>query len=148
MTQPPVEHAAVACGSEQVRPHIPQLVADVLRLVSQPLAAFASQLPKPALHAATAHAPLVHAGVALGSEHARPHAPQWLTALRVLVSQPLATFMSQSPKPAAQVMAQRPAVQAAVPLAVLHALPHAPQWLALVLRLVSQPLAALPSQSP
>ena len=31
---------------------------------------------------------------------------------------------------------------------VLHRWPHAPQWLALVVRLVSQPLEAAPSQSP
>jgi hypothetical protein len=29
-----------------------------------------------------------------------------------------------------------------------HAWPHVPQWLALVVRLVSQPLEAAPSQSP
>jgi hypothetical protein len=148
MTHPPVEHAAVACASEHARRHIPQCVADVLRLVSQPLAGFVSQSPKPAAHAATAHVPFVHAGVALASEQARPQAPQWLTALRVLVSQPLATFMSQSPKPVAQAIEQRPAVHAAVPLAALHALPHAPQWAVVVERLVSHPLAALPSQSP
>jgi hypothetical protein len=56
---------------------------------------------------------------------------------------------SQSAKPAVQVMAQRPAAQAGTALsAPMHTVPQAPQWETLVPVLVSQPLAALPSQSP
>ncbi len=41
----PDEHAAVASGSKQPRPHRPQFALLVCRFVSQPLAALPSQLP-------------------------------------------------------------------------------------------------------
>jgi hypothetical protein len=45
-------------------------------------------------------------------------------------------------------MEQVPDEQLAEPLSELHALPQLPQCEALLVRFVSQPLAALPSQSP
>jgi hypothetical protein len=45
-------------------------------------------------------------------------------------------------------MPQAPAEQLAAPLVALHAAPQRPQWATLVPRAVSQPLAAMPSQSP
>jgi hypothetical protein len=92
---------------------------------------------------------MAHPAVPLGTAHARPQAPQWLGVLVVLTSQPLAALPSQSANPAAQVKPQRPAAQAGVALsAPMHTVPQAPQWETLVPVLVSQPLAALPSQSP
>jgi hypothetical protein len=97
-------------------------------LVSQPLAAIPSQLPKPALHAMTAHAPALQVSVAFGRLHARPHAPQWARAVLVLVSQPLAAIPSQLAKPALQrAMPHAPLVHAPTPLAGAHARLHAPQ---------------------
>jgi hypothetical protein len=83
--------------------------------VSQPLAGFMSQSAKPALHDPTVHTPMTHVAVALTSEHARPHIPQWSTLTRVSTSQPLAGFMSQSAKPALQLATVHvPAAHAAV----------------------------------
>jgi hypothetical protein len=55
---------------------------------------------------------------------------------------------SQLPKPRAQVMAQVPELQLAVPFVVGQRLPHVPHWLASTFRFVSQPFARLPSQFP
>jgi hypothetical protein len=131
----------------QVTPQPPQLALSFVVLVSQPLAALRSQSAKPALQVPTAQAPVAQVGVALATVQARPQAPQLVT-VRVLVSQPLSTSRSQSAKPEAQLSAQFPVLQVGVALAVLQASRQAPQCCAEVLRLVSQPLAALPSQSP
>jgi hypothetical protein len=45
-------------------------------------------------------------------------------------------------------MPQTPPAQVAAPLVALQAAPQRPQLEGVVLRLVSQPLAAMPSQSP
>jgi hypothetical protein len=66
----------------------------------------------------------------------------------VLVSQPFAAMRSQSPKPASQALYEHaPPTHRAVALMGLHALPQAPQWVALVDSEVSQPLVGLRSQS-
>ncbi|MBI5518036.1 MAG: hypothetical protein HY909_29970 [Deltaproteobacteria bacterium] len=79
----------------------------------------------------------------------RPHIPQLPGSLPVLVSQPLAATPSQSPKPALQApTAQRPAAQDAVAFAREHTRPQAPQCIADVCTLVSQPVEAIRSQSP
>jgi hypothetical protein len=58
-------------------PHIPQLSGSIARTASQPFAAFASQLPKPAVQAKP-HASAAHVAVAFGSAgqavQAAPHA--------------------------------------------------------------------------
>ena len=69
---------------------------------SQPLAAIRSQSRKPAAQAAIAHAPAAQVVVALGSAHARPHAPQLAALVVRSASQPLAAEPSQSPNPPAQ----------------------------------------------
>ena len=76
------------------------------------------------------HAPAVHAAVAPGlAGHATPHAPQWLTLLVRLTSQPLAGLRSQSAKPGPQTKAHEPAAQTAVALAPAeHEAPHEPQF--------------------
>ena len=81
--------------------------------------------------------------------HAVSHAPQLALSVRVSTSQPLAGLRSQSAKPVAQaITAQAPTAQVAVALGSAHTRPQAPQLDALVLRSVSQPLVARPSQSP
>ena len=85
----------------------------------------------------------------LATLHALPHVPQFDRLVRTSVSQPSATPPEQSPKPALQAaMPQLPAEQLGVPLATVHALPHAPQCDVLVRTLVSQPSATPPAQSP
>jgi hypothetical protein len=74
--------------------------------------------------------------------------PQAVTLVLVLTSQPSAAFLLQSPNPGAHVMPQTPAVQVGVPFVPLHTVLQVPQWFALVFKFVSQPLAALLSQSP
>ena len=76
-----------------------------------------------------------------------PQAPQ-LVFVVVAVSQPLATMPSQLAQPASQVpMPQTPAAHDAVAWGMLHAVPHAPQAVTVVLRFVSQPSDACELQS-
>jgi hypothetical protein len=95
------------------------------------------------------HVPAAHVADALVPlGHALPHIPQCPAADNRFTSQPLSALPSQSPKPAAQVIRQRPAAQPAAPLGPAgHTFPHAPQWLALVPVFTSQPFVASPSQS-
>jgi hypothetical protein len=74
--------------------HPPQLSGSVCRFFSQPLAALASQLPKPGLHAML-QLPVVQLGVPLVALQARPHPPQFSALVFVLVSQPLPYWPSQ-----------------------------------------------------
>jgi hypothetical protein len=84
--------------------------------------------------------------VALAGRQAFAQEPQFAASEVVAVSQPLLTLPSQLPYPVAQLMPQTPEAQLGVPWLLLHALPQAPQFAALVLTSASQPLAALPSQ--
>ncbi len=93
-THAPVTHD---CPPVHARPHAPQLVLVAVRLVSQPLAGLLSQLPKPAMHVPSAHDPDAHVAVALAKTQRWPHAPQWLTSLAKVTSQPLVTLPSQLP---------------------------------------------------
>ena len=61
-------------------------------------------------------------------------------------SQPLAALPSQLPKPAEHDTEHAPRLHEAVPFVPLQAVPHAPQFPALVCVFVSQPLLGLPSQ--
>jgi len=82
--------------------------------------------------------------------HWWPHVPQLSRSLLRLVSQPLAAKLSQSPNPGLQL---KPHVLAThfAPVTLLpvdgQLLAQLPQWLAVLVRLVSQPLFAAPSQS-
>jgi hypothetical protein len=74
--EPPAQAAEALGPATQALPQRPQCIEDAVRSTSQPLAALASQSPKPVLHAITPQAPAAHDGVAWGTEHARPHMPQ------------------------------------------------------------------------
>lgn len=76
-----------------------------------------------------------------------PQAPQLLRSVCKFVSQPLARFPSQLPKPALQEIWQVLLTQLAVPLVELQTFAHDPQWFGSVTVFVSQPLDAMPSQS-
>src|SRR6516164_3669085 len=76
--------------------------------------------------------------------HTCPQAPQLLTSVPILVSQPSLGLLVQCANPATQVGAQTPAAQVTiVVLAVPHATLQPPQWLTLLLISVSQPSLAL-----
>jgi hypothetical protein len=132
----------------QTLPHAPQLVTDVLVLVSQPLPTLASQFANGVLQLRMAQLPVVHEGVALGRLQERPHPPQFAVVWR-FVSQPSEYRPLQSAKPAAHAAIEHvDAEHVADPFAAEHAFPHEPQFPRLVTRSVSQPFAELPSQSP
>lgn len=91
--------------------------------------------------------PAEHAGVPLLLLQTLPQLPQ-LDVVVVSVSHPLLMLPSQFARPALHVMSlQVPPVHEGVPPVVLQALPHVPQ-LVIVVRSVSQPFDALPSQFP
>jgi hypothetical protein len=116
--------------------------------VSQPLLTIPSQSPKLALQLAIPQVPAVHEGVPFITVQARLHIPQCEGDVLTLVSQPSVAFMLQSPKPELQVKPHLPALHVVVALArVGQTFPQLPQCIVLVCVLVSQPLAALPSQS-
>ena len=144
-----VQRAVPFAAAGQTVPHAPQLLVAVAVLVSQPSVALPLQLPKPALHAATAQLPAVHVAVAFGSAQMREQAPQLAMEVWMFTSHPLAGALSQSRYPFAHdITVQRPALHPGVPLATVHTTPQPPQLATDELRSVSHPFAELPSQSP
>jgi hypothetical protein len=136
----------------QLFPHTPQLFMSLVVLTSQPLEASPSQSAKPAAHVVSVQvgtpATLVHASVAWLLLHAVLQSPQWLGVL-IAVSQPVLGLPEQFAKPAPQFKSvQLPPAQFSIaPPTVLHSLAQPPQLAASVFRLISQPFAALWSQS-
>ena len=100
---------------EQTAPQPPQLFTLLVRLTSQPVLTFPSQLYQPALHMIW-HAPLLQLGVPFVPLQAVAQAPQFDVFVLVFVSQPLVTLLSQLPKPELQLMLQALAAQLADPL--------------------------------
>ena len=145
MEQALPEQADVAWFVLHARPQPPQFNALELVLVSQPFTKLLSQSPIGAVQAMP-QVPLLHDGLPPDALHAFAHVPQWVASFLRLTSQPFATLPSQFAKFVAQLIWHAPAAQDAVPLVVLHATPQPLQFNALVLVLVSQPLAALLSQ--
>jgi hypothetical protein len=129
----------VALGAAQTRPQAPQLLGLFVRFVSQPSAGLLLQSAKPKLQLAIAQVPPEHTMVALGAAQTRPQAPQLLTSVPVFTQVPLHTTW-----PGGHCVVQVPLTQL-VPLG--QAWPQAPQLLGSFVRLISQPLAALVSQS-
>ena len=133
-SQLPVQRPAVHSGwamflLEHARPQPPQCATLVSLLISQPSTTLRLQSAHGARQVATAQAPLTQPGWALGTLHAKPQLPQWLTLTSVLVSQPSATLPLHSPKPGLhEPTAQAPFWHAATPLGALHTLPQAPQF--------------------
>jgi hypothetical protein len=144
ITHDPPEHAGVAFGSEHAVAQAPQFATDVRVSTSQPFAAFASQLPKPALQGPSAQTPDAHVAIAFANAHALPQAPQFAIEVWMLVSHPLAVFPSQSARPGEHVLRwQTPIVHTADAPGKLHTVPHAPQLATLVARFTSQPSLAM-----
>jgi hypothetical protein len=88
------------------------------------LAAIASQLAKPALHAPTPHAPIAHVAAALAAEHTLPHIPQLLTLLLVSTQLIVAPLVQIVPG-AGQSILHAP-ITHICPIG--HAVPQAPQF--------------------
>jgi len=137
----PAAQKVVALGPEgHTVPQAPQWSGSLATLAQVP-----AQLRSPVWQL-TPHWPAEHT-VPLGQTV--PQAPQLVLLVLVLTSQPLAALPSQSAKPVAQAASvQAPALQVVVALGNTQARPHPPQWVALVVVSVSQPFAAVPSQSP
>ncbi len=130
-------------------PHAPQLELSVWVLISQPSGTRPLQLANPALHEATAHTLLEHAGVAFGVVQRAPQAPQLLASVRMLISQPSAASALQSRKPARHVKPHVDAAHVGSAFAgATHTRPHRPQFTGSEANVISQPSAATPLQSP
>ncbi len=145
-----VHEGVVFGGAGQTLPHAPQLAALDRASISQPLAALASQSKKPAAHTGR-HALITHEATVPGRDVVQTalHAPQFIKLVRVSTSQPLALFPSQSAKPVAHSDTHAPVRHEATELgAAVQRVPHAPQLLASVASVASQPLVALESQLP
>jgi hypothetical protein len=113
--------------------------------VSHPFERLASQFPKFVLQAME-QAPSAHPAVPLLLLQTVPQAPQLVTLVCVLISQPFVATPSQLPKPLLHVPStQLPDAQDSAALAKSQAAPHVPQFESVV-RLVSQPFGAKPSQ--
>jgi hypothetical protein len=119
-------------------PQLPQLVVVVV-LVSQPFVALPSQLPQPATQVGTQRL-LVQVVVPCALPQAVPQAPQFDALLVMLVSQPLVGLPSQLRQVPVQTGTHTLPEQLVVPCALLQAVPQAPQFDALLVMLVSQPL--------
>ena len=92
--------------------------------------------------------PLVQPAVPWLVLQAFPHEPQFATLVLLLTSQPVSASPSQLPYPALHVMPQAPPTHVAVPLVELQTFAQLPHLDGSLLRLISQPLEALPSQLP
>jgi hypothetical protein len=125
-------------------PHPPQSETPSIRtLQPEP-----SQFPRFVGQGVTLQVLAMQLGVPPAEGHTLPHAPQSVTVLLVCASQPLATLPSQFWNPASHARVHTPALQLGTAWFVLHAMPHAPQFVGLLWRSVSQPLVGSPSQSP
>lgn len=128
----------------QTLPQVPQAVT-VVTLVSQPLPALLSQLPKPLLHVML-QLPERQVAAPFVVLQALPHPPQLAVSVFRLVSQPLRVSLSQFEKPPLHVIVQVPLLHVAVPFVEPQTLPHAPQLEVELAVFVSQPLVSFPSQ--
>ncbi len=126
---------------------LPQLLESVFRLTSQPLDALPSQLAKPASQLPIEQVPVEQLADALGKLHGVPQPPQ-LDNVLVLVSQPSLGFPLQLSNPLLQVGAHAPPEHTVDPWSLEQPVPQEPQWALSVLKLISHPLAGMPSQLP
>ncbi len=136
-------------GRAQTAPHAPQFDSLDRTSASQPLAGLASQSAKPSTQAPTAQRPATQVADALSAAHALAQAPQFDGLARRSTSHPSSATPLQSAKPSAHALtAQRPAAHSLAALGSAQTLPQAPQCARLARVSVSQPVAAMPSQSP
>lgn len=148
ITHVPAPHPGVPFATKHAIPQPPQFCGSFVIVVSHPFPAFPSQSPLPARHWEYVQLPPAHAGTPPWAGHGLLHAPQLATLVCVFTSQPFAAFMSQSAKPALQVIPHMPERHAGWALAApAQVLPHVPQLAVLCAVFTSQPSAALLLQS-
>jgi hypothetical protein len=146
--QVPLKHVADACAKVQAFPQLPQLVTVLLRFVSQPFAALASQSPKPAVHA-TWHAPSAQLGAPFEELQTRPQEPQLLGSFAVETSQPVAYERSQFACAESQLWTPHVVPRhSGVPFCTVQIVPQPPQFWGLFVVAVSHPLPTFASQLP
>ena len=123
---PPVQVAVPFAPLLHTVPHAPQLdrFADVL--VSQPFARLVSQFPYPVVQVIP-QAPDVQVAVPFVAMHTVGQVPQCPGVVLRFTSHPFAALLSQSPKPAVQVIPQTVPAQVAVPFVLLHTVVQLPQ---------------------
>jgi hypothetical protein len=121
----PATQLTAALGKLHALPHVPQLVALVRTLVSQPLLAIMSQFSNPDRHDPSEHIPFEHVPVALANSQRVPHVPQLVGSDTVETHVP-----PQSVCPVGQMIWHRPtpASPATHPCPTGHTTPHAPQF--------------------
>ncbi len=137
----PFIHPTIALGKlGQAIPQAPQLFTFVFKLISQPSAIFALQLPKLGLQTSE-HNPETQTEVALATgAHTNPHDPQLFTLFNKFNSQPSVRFELQLPKLGLQIIKQIPDKHVGEELGLTgHIVPQVPQLFALESRLISQP---------
>ena len=123
---PPVQLAVPFAPLLHTVPHAPQLdrFADVL--VSQPFARLVSPFPYPDVQVIP-QAPDVHVAAPFDALHTVGQVPHCPGVVLRLTSHPLAALLSQSPKPALQLIPQTLPAQVAVPFVLLHTVVQLPQ---------------------
>ena len=131
------------CGALQAAPHAPQLFASEVGFDSQPFAICPSQSEKPVLHLSSTHALAEHLPVALSGAKTLlqlvPQVPQLPPSVLKFVAQPR-PVPAQSENGGVHVLTTHlPASHFAVPLVMLHTLPHFPQLFGSFMRFTSQP---------
>ena len=87
----------MALASEHVVAQLPQWVGSVIRLASQPSLVVVLQLAKPLEQLTSPQELPAHEADAFASAQAAPHTPQFCMLVVKLISQPLATELSQLP---------------------------------------------------
>jgi hypothetical protein len=144
----PAMQFVVPFGFTHATVHVPQWSVVVSTFTSQPFEDRPSQSANPGSHA-NWQAPPWHDAEALPNAQTFPQNRQFAVEVFRSVSQPVPASAPQLPVPGAQDdVAQTPAWQTALPLSTVQASSHLPQWVGSACRLVSQPLALFPSQSP
>ena|SRR5664280_2434493 len=93
--QTPAVQTGVPPAVGQTWPQVRQLLISELRLISQPLAALPSQLPKPALQVPIAQVPLLQVAEAFVYAQTVLQPLQCAGSVLRLISQPLAEALSQ-----------------------------------------------------
>jgi hypothetical protein len=142
--QVPVWQLSEAWARSQATPQAPQLEF-ALSGASQPFSASPSQSAWVGVQLVISQAPVAQVPLAFGGAQVPPQAPQLASVVRV-VSQPFCKLPSQSPQPALHAGRHSPASQVAVPLALRHATPQAPQLAGSVFKAASQPSSLPPLQ--
>lgn len=147
--QAPELHCATALATVgHIMPQPPQWATLEVVSTSQPLPGTRSQSEKPGVQT-NEQRPAAQLAVLLATEQLLLQAPQFKTDRLELTSQPLTALRSQSRKGALQALTwQTLPLQRGVPLGVAQLRPQVPQCGSATLRSISQPLSALPSQSP